>query len=100
MTSTLDPFLEATRLLVDVWGDARAGAGLSRAQLVAVNDALGVVKRTADAVHAEVVAGIAHESRRELGPESLSKQHRLVPAPPGTSSPPRLGGRARTEHIA
>ncbi|MBS1907945.1 MAG: DUF222 domain-containing protein [Actinobacteria bacterium] len=74
MTSTLDPLLEATRLLVDVWGDAGSGAGLSRAQLVAVNDALGVVKRTADAVHAEVAASIAHESRRELGPESLAKQ--------------------------
>ena len=74
MTSTLDPLLEATRLLERVWGGAGSGAGLSRAQLVAVNDALGLVKRTADAVHAEVAAGIAHESRRELGPESLAKQ--------------------------
>jgi len=74
MTSTLDPLLEATRLLAEVWGDAGSGAELSRARLVAVNDALGLVKRTADAVHAEVAAGIAHESRSELGPESLAKQ--------------------------
>lgn len=75
MTSTLDPLLEAARLLVEVWGDAVSGAELSRARLVAVNDAIGLVKRTADGVHAEVAAGIARESRRELGPESLAKQH-------------------------
>ncbi|MBS1905700.1 MAG: DUF222 domain-containing protein [Actinobacteria bacterium] len=74
MTSTLDPLLEATRLLTAVWGDAGSGSGLSRAQLVAVNDAIGQLRRTTDAVHAEVAAGIAHESRRELGPESLAKQ--------------------------
>ena len=74
MTRTLDPLLEATRLLVQVWGDAESGAELSRAQLVAVNDAIGAAKRSLDAVHAEVAAGIAHESRRELGSESLAKQ--------------------------
>ena len=74
MTSTLDPLLEATRLLAEVWGGVESGAGLSRAGLVAVNDALGLLERTADAVHAEVAAGIAWESRRELGPDSLAKQ--------------------------
>lgn len=74
MTSTLDPLLEATRLLEEAWGDAPSGAGLSRAQLVAVNDALGLVKRTADAAHAEVAARLAEESRPELGPQSLAKQ--------------------------
>ncbi|VXB79561.1 conserved hypothetical protein [Microbacterium sp. 8M] len=74
MPSTLDPLLEATRLLERTWGGAGSGAGLSRAQLVAVNDAIGRVRRTLDAVHAEVATGIARESRRELGPESLAKQ--------------------------
>jgi 5-methylcytosine-specific restriction protein A len=74
MTSTLDPLLEATRLLERAWGGAGSGAGLSRAQLVAVNDAIGQVRRTLDAVHAEVATGIARESRRELGPQSLAKQ--------------------------
>ncbi|MGO4678251.1 DUF222 domain-containing protein, partial [Microbacterium sp. 2MCAF23] len=74
MTSTLDPLLEATRLLAAAWGEAVSGSELSRAQLVAVNDALGLVKRTVDGVHAEVAAGIAYESRRELGPDSLAKQ--------------------------
>ena len=74
MTSTLEPLLEATRLLVDAWGDAGSGAELSRAQLVAVNDAIGLVKRSLDGVHVEVAASIARESRRELGPESLARQ--------------------------
>ena len=74
MTSTLDPLLEATRLLAAAWGDASSGAGLSRAQLVVVNEAIGSARRCLDAVHAEVAAGIAHESRPELGPESLAKQ--------------------------
>ena len=74
MTSTLDPLLEATRLLAAAWGDASTGAGLSRAQLVVVNEAIGSARRCLDAVHAEVAAGIAHESRPELGPESLAKQ--------------------------
>ncbi|MGN8024840.1 DUF222 domain-containing protein [Microbacterium sp. 22242] len=74
MSSTLDPLLEATRLLQEAWGDAGSGAGLSRARLVVVNDAIGVARRCLDAVHAEVAAGIAYESRAELGPESLAKQ--------------------------
>ncbi|MDQ4213520.1 HNH endonuclease [Microbacterium sp. ASV81] len=74
MTSTLDPLLEAARLLEGAWGEADSGAGLSRARLVAVNEALGRLKRTADAVHAEVAARLAEESRPELGPESLAKQ--------------------------
>ncbi|MFD6698420.1 MULTISPECIES: DUF222 domain-containing protein [unclassified Microbacterium] len=74
MSGTLDPLLEATRLLAQVWGGADSGAGLSRARLVAANAAIGQLKRAADAVHAEVAAGIARESRRELGPESLAKQ--------------------------
>ena len=74
MNSTLDPLLEATRLLVQVWGDAESGSELSRARLVAVNEAIGAVRRCLDAVHAEVAAGIARESRRELGPGSLAKQ--------------------------
>ncbi|SFR78380.1 protein of unknown function [Microbacterium azadirachtae] len=75
MISTLEPLLEATRLLERAWGGAESGVGLSRDRLVAVNDALGLVKRTADAVHAEVAAGIARESRRELGPDSLARQY-------------------------
>ncbi|MFD6700721.1 MULTISPECIES: DUF222 domain-containing protein [unclassified Microbacterium] len=92
MTSTLDPLLEATRLLVEAWGDARSGGDLSRAQLVAVNDVLGLLHRSSGAVHAEVAAAIAYESRRELGPESLAKQQgyrntaQLIATTTGTST--------------
>ncbi|MGO4680856.1 DUF222 domain-containing protein, partial [Microbacterium sp. 2MCAF23] len=92
MTSTLDPLLEATRLLVEVWGGVESGTDLSRAQLVAVNNALGLLDRSSDAVHAEVAAGIAYESRRELGPESLAKQQgyrnaaQLIATTAGTST--------------
>ena len=55
MTSTLDPLLEATRLLAQAWGDAGSGTDLSRAQLVAVNDALGLVKRSVP-VEAQLLA--------------------------------------------
>ncbi|MBS1699278.1 MAG: DUF222 domain-containing protein [Actinobacteria bacterium] len=74
MTSTLDPLFEAVALLRDSWAGAHGGTDLTRTQLIAVNDAIGAAKRCLDAVHAEVAAGIAHESRRELGPDSLAKQ--------------------------
>ncbi|MGX1934747.1 DUF222 domain-containing protein [Microbacterium resistens] len=50
------------------------GATLTRADLIAANDAAGLVRRRLDAVHAEIAARIAEESRPELGPESLAKQ--------------------------
>jgi hypothetical protein len=72
MSSTLDPLLEATRLLAQVW---------AKPIPVSVPGSSGRRQRRdraaqarADAVHAEVAAGIARESRRELGPESLAKQ--------------------------
>lgn len=74
MTSTLDPLLEATRVLQDAWGAARTSADLSRAQMLAVNDALGLVKRVSEGLHSEVGSRISYESRAELGPQSLAKQ--------------------------
>lgn len=61
-------------MLDAAWGEAGDATALSRPQLVAVNDALGVLRRRTEAVHVEVAAGIAYESRAELGAESLSKQ--------------------------
>ena len=64
---------------------------LSRSQLIAVNDALGVMRRHVDAVHAQVAAGIARESRPELGADGLAKQQgfrsptALIAATVGTS---------------
>lgn len=74
MTSTLAPLLEAARLLEQMWEDAESGSELDNAQVIAVNDAIGLARRRLEAVHAEVAAKIAYESRRELGPDGLAKQ--------------------------
>lgn len=65
---------EAVSRLDEAWADAGDAFGLSRAQLLDVNDALGEVKRLLDAVHVDVAAGIAHESRAELAADGLAKQ--------------------------
>ena len=70
----LTPLLEAVASLEAAWCDAECGADLSRDQLLAANAAIGSLRRRVDGLHAEVAAGIEHESRRELGPESLAKQ--------------------------
>ncbi|MDQ4214497.1 HNH endonuclease signature motif containing protein [Microbacterium sp. ASV81] len=74
MSSSLAPLLEAVALLERAWADAEGGSTLSRARLIAANEAIGLTRRRLEAVHAEVAAGIAHESRRELGPDGLAKQ--------------------------
>lgn len=74
MSRHLNPLHEALAVLDRAWNDADDATELSRTQLVAVNEALGLLERCAGAVHAEVAAGIAHESRSELGPDSLAKQ--------------------------
>lgn len=71
----LDPLHEAITCLDAAWADAAAAGDLTRAQLIAANDALGLARRRLDALHTEIAAGIAHESRPDLGPESLAKQH-------------------------
>lgn len=65
---------------------------LGRARLIAVNDGLGVIQHLRDALHADVAAAIARESRPELGADSLSKQQgfrnpaALIAATTGTST--------------
>ncbi|GGM44453.1 HNH endonuclease [Microbacterium saperdae] len=65
---------EALGRLEAAWAGADDAQDLSREQLVAVNDALGVLQRRLSAVQVEVAAGIARESRPELGAASLAKQ--------------------------
>lgn len=90
--STLIGLQEAVTRLDAVWAAAADAAGLSREQLIAVEAAIGVVQRTVDAVHADVAARIAHESRAELGAGSLAKEHgfrtagKLIAAATGVSS--------------
>ena len=72
--STLTGLHEAMSRLDAAWAGAGEARDLSRSELVAVGAAIGVLQRRLDAVHVEVAARIAHESRPELGAESLAKQ--------------------------
>jgi 5-methylcytosine-specific restriction protein A len=74
MSSHLDPLHEALARLDSLWTDAGDAGDFTRAQLVEANDALGMMRRLVDALHVEVAAGIARESRPELGPDSLARQ--------------------------
>lgn len=69
----LDGIAQALRALATAGGDRPAGA-LTPAELVAVNQAFGVLKRHVDAAFAPVAAEISRQSRRELGKDSLAKK--------------------------
>ena len=71
----LTPLLEAIERLSGAWADAERGSDLSRAELLDAHRAVGEVQRCLDGLHVELAATIAHESRPELGPEALAKQH-------------------------
>lgn len=71
----LAPLLEAIERLGDAWADAERGVDLSRGELLDAHRAVGEMQRCLDGLHAELAAAIAHESRPELGPEGLAKQH-------------------------
>ena len=92
MSAALSPLLEAVTDLERAWADADAASDLSRDQLIAVNDHIGAVRRRLDAVQSAVAAAIAHESRAELGPDSLAKQQgyrntaQLIAATTGSST--------------
>ncbi|WP_258132479.1 HNH endonuclease signature motif containing protein [Microbacterium sp. MYb72] len=83
---------EAMSRLDEAWADAGDSTDLSREQLLAVNEALGVVRRRLDAVHVDVAASISRESRPELGAEGLAKQQgfrspaKLIAATVGVST--------------
>ncbi|WP_206475299.1 HNH endonuclease signature motif containing protein [Microbacterium sp. KRD172] len=90
--SKLTGLHEAISRLDEVWADAGDSNDLSREQLIAVTNAIGVLQRRLDAVHVGVAAGIASESRAELGADSLAKQHgfrspaKLIAASTGVST--------------
>ncbi|UNK71523.1 HNH endonuclease signature motif containing protein [Microbacterium sp. H1-D42] len=75
MSDHLSALHEAMDRLDAVWADAGDAAGLPRPRLVSTNAAIGLMRRQLDALQAEVAAEIAHESRPELGADSLAKQH-------------------------
>lgn len=90
--SKLTGLHEAISRLDEVWAGAGDSHDLSREQLIAANEAIGVLQRRVDALHVEVAAGIASESRTELGADSLAKQQgfrtpaKLIAAATGVST--------------
>lgn len=90
--STLSGLHEALSRLDAVWAGAGEAEELSRVQLMAVNEAIGVLRRRVEAVQVAVAAGIAYESRAELGAGSLAKQQgyrtpaRLIAAVTGVAT--------------
>ena len=70
----LAPLLEAVACLEEAWAEAENASALSRAQLVDAHRAMGLVQRRLDGIHAELAAGIARESRTELGAAGLAKE--------------------------
>ncbi|MGB4779004.1 hypothetical protein [Microbacterium sp.] len=65
---------EAFEALTAICGD-RAPEALAPGELMAVNEAFGVLKRRVYAAFAPVAAEIARQSRTELGKDSLAKRH-------------------------
>ena len=90
--STLAGLREAMSRLDAAWAGADEAGDLSRGQLIAVTDAIGVLQRRLDAVQVAVAGRIAEESRPELGAESLAKQQgfrtpaKLIAATTGVST--------------
>ncbi|HWK76701.1 HNH endonuclease [Microbacterium sp.] len=72
--SKLTALHEAITSLERVWAGADDSNDLTREQLVSATDAVALVQRRLDAVQVDVAAGLARESRPELGAESLAKQ--------------------------
>lgn len=72
--SRMRPLVEALECLDEAWGDVTYANELSRPQLLEALRAMGVLQRRIDGMHAEIAAGIAHESRPELGADGLAKQ--------------------------
>lgn len=73
MTSTLDDLTTAVAAVCELWPGEHV-EGTEPGRLVALNDALGKVRRLADAATVQVAAEISRQSRPELGADSLAKK--------------------------
>lgn len=73
MTNPLAAVAEALEALAAAGGE-RSPESLTAAELVAVNQAYGVLRRRVDAAYAPVAAEISRQSRRELGKESFARR--------------------------
>lgn len=73
MSSTLHDLTAAVATVCELWPGEHV-EGTDAARLVALNDALGKVRRLADAATVQVAAEISRQSRPELGADSLAKK--------------------------
>ncbi|MDT0158025.1 DUF222 domain-containing protein [Microbacterium sp. ARD32] len=75
MSAALDNLHEAVSAVDAVWADADGPDAFERTDLLSLNATLATARHALEALQAEVAAGIAHESRSELGADSLAKQN-------------------------
>lgn len=92
MDSPLTGLSAALAAAEAAWGPRQDAMELPEPDLIAVNDALGLLRRRLDAVHAAVASQIARASSVDLGADALAKKqgHRsptaLIAATSGTST--------------
>src|SRR5829696_8332942 len=91
MSSTLDRLVEQVENVRAVWPDGDAGS-LGSADLIALNEAYGRMRRILEADQVRLAAEIARRSSPDLGSESLAKMQgyrnpaALIAATHGTSN--------------
>jgi hypothetical protein len=90
----MNPLLDQVQAAVDAVRaqvEGREVSGLAPGELIAVNDAFGVLRRCVDAAYLPVAAEIGRQSRVELGRDSLARKQgfgtpgKLISATTGTS---------------
>ncbi len=74
MSTPLDALAAAVDTARALWPAGETLDGTEAARLVAVNDALGRIRRLTEAAAVKVAAEISRQSRPELGADSLAKQ--------------------------
>jgi len=78
MTDPLAGVADALSTARDAWGaaavDDASVEGMSGPALVALNDAIASLRKQVDAVHVQVAAQVARQSRPELGNAGLARQ--------------------------
>ena len=80
LDDTIGGLADALANVTDAWpGDARGSYvdvdTLDHAELVALNDRIGALRRRVEAVHARIASEIARQSRPELGSEGLARKN-------------------------
>lgn len=103
MTSRIAPLAEALDALAAAWaaGGAEEPRGLTDADLLAVNERFGALRRQVEGAHASIAAEIASRSRAELGRDSLARRtgHRSPAKLIASATGGHSGDAARLIHV-